>query len=67
MMMIPAADVRHVYHLNLPKSVDGFYQESGRCGRDGLPANSVLFYKEADRKLMAFILGKLSSELHNIQ
>lgn len=46
--------------MNLPKSVDGFYQESGRCGRDGLPAKSVLFYKESDRKFMNFILGNLS-------
>lgn len=52
------ADVRHVYHVNLPKSVEGFYQESGRCGRDGKPAKSVLFYKESDRSFMEWILGE---------
>ena len=51
------ADVRLVAHLNLPKSLEGFYQESGRAGRDGLPAKSVLFYDTEDRRRMDYILS----------
>ena len=49
MCCVSAADVRLVLHVNLPKTVEGFYQESGRGGRDGLPARSVLLYSLEDR------------------
>eukprot|EP00798_Chlamydomonas_sp_ICE-L_P015709 gene15709-21819_t len=57
-MGIDRASVRLVVHLNIPRTVEGFYQESGRAGRDGAPAKSVLLYSLADKSLMDFLLSK---------
>jgi RecQ family ATP-dependent DNA helicase len=61
-MGIDKPNIRYVLHCDMPKSIEGYYQETGRAGRDGLKSDCILFFSYSDKIKHEYFIRKLEDE-----
>ena len=66
-MGIDKSNVRYVIHFNMPASIEAYYQEAGRAGRDGEPAECILFWNDNDIRIQRMLIDTSASEAAEVQ
>ena len=61
-MGVDKPNIRLVVHYDLPKTIEGYYQETGRAGRDGRPSDCVLFFSYGDKMKQEFFIGQMEDD-----
>ena len=66
-MGIDKSDLRFIIHFDIPGSITAYYQEVGRCGRDGKPAYGILLYDPVDKKVQQYFIDSAEPKLGDFQ